>query len=220
MYAYVASLQGQTVATVADAKPNTIVRVTPRRALVRTLTGENWVSLQPLQELAERVYAGEEVAVPTRERSAFYVAVLATRPEISYALNPRRVWLKDSDSTFDAEYADLFPEHDGTIATEGRVRYRRHRTRERSPILRREKIEAVLASGQPLRCEACRFDFVERYGDLGSGFIECHHLEALADGGERETGIDGLALVCANCHRMIHRTVPMVSVEDFRAHLR
>ena len=220
MYAYVSSLQGRTVTTVVEANPNTVVRVTARRALVRTRTGENWVSLQPLQDLAARVYAGEEVAVTTRERSAFYVAILVTRPEIAHALNPRRVWLKDSVSTFDAEYADLFPDEDRTTASEGRARYRHHRVTERSPLLRRAKIQAVLASGRSLSCEACGFDFEARYGPLGRGFVECHHRVAIAAGGERETSLDDLVLLCANCHRMIHRTVPMASVEDFRAHLR
>ena len=28
--------------------------------------------------------------------------------------------------------------------------------------------------------------------------------------------LDDLAIVCSNCHRMIHRTKPMMSVEGFR----
>jgi hypothetical protein len=200
--------------------PNTIVRVTGSRALVRTLTGENWVPLRPLQAIADRVYAGEEVTVPTRGRSAFHMAVLATRPELDYALDPRRVWLKDAVGTFDAEYADLFPEEDPAALSEGRMRYRRHRVRERSPILRRLKIGAALATTGALKCETCGFDFADRYGDLGAGFIECHHRDARAGGGERETSTEELALLCANCHRMIHRTRPIVSVDELRAFLR
>ena len=220
MSAYVAELVGETLMTVADRHPNTIVRVTENRALVRTLTGDNWVPLRPLQAIADRVYAGEEVTVPTRGRSAFHMAVLATRPELDYALDPRRVWLKDAVGTFDAEYADLFPEEDPGAVSEGRMRYRRHRVRERSPILRRLKIGAALATTGALKCETCGFDFADRYGDLGAGYIECHHRDALAAVGERETSTEDLALLCANCHRMIHRTRPMVSVEELRAFLR
>ena len=68
------------------------------------------------------------MTVPVRQRSAFYMAVLATLPEVDYALNPRRVWLKDSVSTFDAEYADLFPDEDPAVASEGRRSYRRRST--------------------------------------------------------------------------------------------
>jgi predicted HNH restriction endonuclease len=220
MRAYVAWLKGQTVFTLAEGRPNTIVDVTANRALVRTRTGENFISLQPLQDLADRVFAGEEVTVSARERSAFNVAVLVKRDEVEVALGPRRIWLKDSVSTFDAEYADLFPDNDPRVAQEGRLSYRRHRVRERSPILRRLKIEAALGEYDALRCEACGFDFFERYGRLGEGFIECHHRLPLGDGDERETTIDDLALLCANCHRMIHRTQPLVTISELRSHPR
>jgi 5-methylcytosine-specific restriction enzyme A len=95
-----------------------------------------------------------------------------------------------------------------------------HRVRERSPILRRLKIETALEENDALRCEACAFDFVERYGQLGERFIECHHRLPLGDGDERETTIDDLALLCANCHRMIHRTQPLATINEFRSHLR
>jgi 5-methylcytosine-specific restriction protein A len=30
------------------------------------------------------------------------------------------------------------------------------------------------------RCQACNLDFEERYGAIGKGFIEAHHLRAIA----------------------------------------
>jgi predicted HNH restriction endonuclease len=30
-------------------------------------------------------------------------------------------------------------------------------------------------------CQVCDFDFEARYGSLGAGYIECHHLKPLAD---------------------------------------
>jgi hypothetical protein len=91
---------------------------------------------------------------------------------------------------------------------EGADRYRvvRHRTRER--LLRKAKLAAASsAAGGVLRCEVprCGFEFTEKYGDLGVGFAEVHHLQQLAVGGPRATGLGDLAVVCANCHRMIHR---------------
>lgn len=67
-----------------------------------------------------------------------------------------------------------------------------------------------------LACEVCGFDYEERYGSLGDDFIECHHATALEDGEERQTALDDLALLCANCHRMIHRTSPMFSPAQLR----
>ena len=57
-----------------------------------------------------------------------------------------------------------------------------------------------------LRCEGCGFDFAATYGELGHGFAECHHVVPLADlrAGSR-TRLSDLVILCANCHRMIHR---------------
>ncbi len=91
---------------------------------------------------------------------------------------------------------------------EGRYLLRMHKVWERKPALRAKKIKAVQARGEPLRCEACDFDFEQTYGDRGQGFIECHHVQPLHETGERSTTIKDLALLCSNCHRMIHRKPP------------
>jgi hypothetical protein len=91
-------------------------------------------------------------------------------------------------------------------ALEGKLRYRlvRHRSRERA--LRKAKIKAAIAGGS-LRCEVrgCGFDFAERYGEAGVGYAQVHHLKPLSHTGETQTSLDDLAIVCANCHAIIHR---------------
>ncbi len=57
-------------------------------------------------------------------------------------------------------------------------------------------------------CAVCNFNFEDAYGEWGSNFAEVHHLQPLSEleGAERE--IDpkqDLVVLCANCHRMIHR---------------
>jgi hypothetical protein len=47
-------------------------------------------------------------------------------------------------------------------------------------------------------CEVCGFDFERRYGLVGRGFIECHHVTPLAETDEIETTLDDLTVVCAN----------------------
>ncbi|MFF7282139.1 HNH endonuclease [Streptomyces griseorubiginosus] len=96
----------------------------------------------------------------------------------------------------------------GTSAIEGRLLVRRALARERDPKLRALKIRQVLRSGRVLRCEVCDFDFARAYGDLGQGYIEVHHVTPLYVSGTRETKLDDLACVCANCHRMCHRSRP------------
>ncbi|MFE3857987.1 HNH endonuclease [Streptomyces griseorubiginosus] len=96
----------------------------------------------------------------------------------------------------------------GTSAIEGRLLVRRALARERDPKLRALKIRQVLRSGRVLQCEVCDFDFARAYGDLGQGYIEVHHVTPLYVSGTRETKLDDLACVCANCHRMCHRSRP------------
>ncbi|MFJ8081920.1 HNH endonuclease [Streptomyces sp. NPDC096205] len=102
-------------------------------------------------------------------------------------------------------------------APEGRLLMRRHRSRERNKGLRKKKIAAVLRQGRRLSCEACGFDFEEVYGERGDGYIECHHVVPLHEAGEGQTKLSDLALICANCHRMIHRRAPWPTPKELRA---
>jgi len=58
-------------------------------------------------------------------------------------------------------------------------------------------------------CEACSFDFEQTYGELGSHYIEAHHLKPFKDLVPEDVRyldpIEDFAVLCANCHRMIHR---------------
>ncbi|MCY1042128.1 HNH endonuclease [Corallococcus sp. bb12-1] len=84
-------------------------------------------------------------------------------------------------------------------------RYIVHRHRERK--LRMAKINEVLESTGGLACEVpgCTFDFKKTYGALGDGFAHVHHITPLSSlKGIRITKLDDLAIVCANCHAMIH----------------
>ncbi len=103
-------------------------------------------------------------------------------------------------------------------APEGRLLTRVHRTRERDRRLVQRKKEGVMAASGTLSCEGCGFDFADTYGSHGQGFIECHHtipVSTLAPGSR--TRIADLALVCANCHRMIHRRSEWLSMDELRA---
>jgi hypothetical protein len=98
---------------------------------------------------------------------------------------------------------------------EGALRLHLHRRRERDLKLARAKIDDVLRKHNKICCEACGFDFAEHYGALGGEFGEVHHRVELSKEDERLVGLDDLAVLCANCHRMIHRTDPMATVDQF-----
>jgi len=104
------------------------------------------------------------------------------------------------------------PVEDEAEVREGRLIYRLHRDRERNASLANKKKRRALDADGHLRCEVCQFDFASKYGSLGAGYIEAHHVVPLAQGAEdRRTKLSDLALVCANCHRMLHRAQPWIS---------
>lgn len=101
---------------------------------------------------------------------------------------------------------------------EGQVLSRVHLYRERDSRLVKRKKEITLRERKALVCEVCDFEFGAVYGDRGHGFIECHHrkpLSELSPHGEATTLAD-LSLVCSNCHRMIHKSGPWLTVEELR----
>jgi 5-methylcytosine-specific restriction enzyme A len=90
---------------------------------------------------------------------------------------------------------------------EGQVRLLVVRHRRREKRVRDAKIEATLAATGRLVCEVrgCGFDFEARYGSVGRGFAHVHHLKPLASlDSPRLTTLADVAVVCANCHAMIH----------------
>lgn len=68
-------------------------------------------------------------------------------------------------------------------------------------------------------CMVCDFDFEATYGNHGKGFVECHHIEPLGQQGGRATPktIKDLAVVCSNCHRMIHYGPKALTLAELRA---
>lgn len=60
-----------------------------------------------------------------------------------------------------------------------------------------------------LQCECCNLDFGKQYGEIGEGFIEVHHiipLSSLTPESYKAYNIEkDFAVLCPNCHRMIHR---------------
>jgi 5-methylcytosine-specific restriction protein A len=109
-------------------------------------------------------------------------------------------------------------EDDIADAPEGRVLTRVHRVRERNRALVEKKKAQALAAHGDLACEGCGFNFASTYGPRGEGFIECHHTVPVSTlkAGSR-TKLDDLALVCSNCHRIIHRRASWLTLDELQA---
>lgn len=77
---------------------------------------------------------------------------------------------------------------------------------------RRNRAAALAIHGT--RCKACNIDFGERYGAIAAGFIEVHHLTPVSQLGPAYVinADTDLVPLCANCHRVAHRSDPPMSV--------
>ena len=76
------------------------------------------------------------------------------------------------------------------------------------------RVEAKRIHG--LRCYCCGFHFEEFYGDLAKGVGLVHHLHPLGEGTVRDTTLDDVRIVCANCHHVLHLTNPPLEVQELR----
>jgi hypothetical protein len=103
--------------------------------------------------------------------------------------------------------------HDDTGSLEGRKRLVAHLQRERDPGMVRKKKKSVTS----LECEVCRFSFRKVYGKAAEKFCEVHHLLPLKDAeGPRRTRLEDLAILCANCHRVVHLHNPPFTLDHLR----
>lgn len=71
-------------------------------------------------------------------------------------------------------------------------------------------------------CKVCMFNFADKYGELGKNFIHVHHLVPLSEI-KAEYSLDpikDLIPVCPNCHAMLHKTQPPVSIEKLKELIR
>lgn len=71
-------------------------------------------------------------------------------------------------------------------------------------------------------CSICGFSFEKTFGKIGARFIEVHHLKQIADIG-KEYVINpktDLRPVCANCHRMLHKSRPPLSIVELKKQLK
>ncbi len=140
-----------------------------------------------------------------------FVAITSGKPLDPYRMITRngRFYVKIDPVTDENFYfnddAELF------IDTEGRELLKKHLRKERSSIVVK-KFKETLTN---FSCACCDFNFQKTYGSIGENFIEAHHIKPLAElEGEVTVTIDDLAPLCSNCHRMIHRSSPHISIME------
>lgn len=114
----------------------------------------------------------------------------------------------------------LFVYDENDMIIEGVVKEKNIVVKERSQKLRNAAVAANTINGR-IKCSVCGFDFEDRYGEIGKGFIEIHHKKPIYQYEQDDTdkvikdALVNLVPICSNCHRMIHRAKAL-SFEEFK----
>ncbi len=142
-----------------------------------------------------------------KQASAIYRAVVSVNPS--------------DDIWRDIAKAPRLPDVDLNLSgKEGRRKLVRHLHIERAPDLApKKKAQFRSKHNGHLFCECCGRNFPE-YGNHHEAMFEVHHLNPLGTVTKPvETKLSDLALLCSNCHRVIHRHTPMISVKKLSKQL-
>lgn len=100
---------------------------------------------------------------------------------------------------------------------EGKEKYRIHKSKERNQKLIALKKHKSFLQSPNLPCEICGFSFKVKYGEIGDKFIEAHHILPISElTGETESKLNDLVLVCSNCHKMIHKRRPWLTLGEIK----
>ncbi|MFZ2452222.1 MAG: HNH endonuclease [Methylovulum miyakonense] len=123
----------------------------------------------------------------------------------------------DLEGLYEEAETLVVDEDDESAFPEGRESFQTHRYLERDGKIPSKAKAKRLAETGKLECEVCKMDFHCFYGKLGDGFIEAHHTVPVSMlNGEMNTKVSDLALVCSNCHRMLHRGQKLLSIDELR----
>lgn len=188
----------------------------PKPRMQEVETGLSDFILDELETLEPHHYPYMKYGDGFRGRQGVYLARLT--PDLYAALSTVVAVLPQTPATSED------PKPEKAIASdfaEGERQKRETNFFNRNPQLRRE---AIRRHG-PI-CIACKFNFEKRYGEAGKGYIEIHHLNPLAErfdatsGKPIRTKAEDVVPLCANCHRVVHRTRPCMTLDALVSKIR
>jgi 5-methylcytosine-specific restriction protein A len=115
-----------------------------------------------------------------------------------------------------APLKDTDHEEDESEDEKTNLKLRTHKRYERN---RKLAVKAKKIHGYT--CQICHFNFEAKYGAHGHEYIEAHHKTPfhLLSEGVRLNPKEDFAVVCSNCHRMLHRRLPGLAVQELKDRL-
>lgn len=85
-------------------------------------------------------------------------------------------------------------------------------------VERNQKLSNEAKTIHGYTCMACEFNFKKKYGEIGKNYIEAHHIIPFSqlDGNTKLSPRNDFIVLCANCHRMIHRFENTSNIKQFK----
>lgn len=175
----------------------------------KTNTNLQQASIKKLIEPDGNVY----VFFREEDRDPFTFAGLGKAVQVFDQTPVKIIWgfHAGDDKRLPTQMPEEVDEDEVSTVPEGARRTVQVNVYERDPNARRKCI-----AKWGVKCSVCSFDFGERYGELGEDFIHVHHLKPLGEIGEQYelNPVADLRPVCPNCHAMLHRKKPALSIEE------
>jgi 5-methylcytosine-specific restriction protein A len=108
------------------------------------------------------------------------------------------------------KFASTMPEavesHEDDEFFEGRLLTEVHKRRERNPNVRKRLLASRQRLGR-LACDLCRGHSMSDDPTFEDASFEAHHTMPISMVMARMTRLADLSLLCANCHRLVHRAI-------------
>lgn len=158
----------------------------------------------PMWGVWKNISGRNVVTVPPKMQTKLVALLVAENPSLKGFFNEVVV------APVDASDLDLFERS-----------YEEGQTREYA-IEQASRCRALVEDAKRVRgdiCEVCGFNFGRRYGKYGAGFIEVHHLNPVSSYKGKKTvavSLNDVRVVCANCHRMLHRGARCLDVKKLK----
>tara|TARA_B100000989_G_scaffold105268_1_gene77132 strand:- start:848 stop:1585 length:738 start_codon:yes stop_codon:yes gene_type:complete len=131
-------------------------------------------------------------------------------------LNKQRLIYKKYSDLIEREHTTtIYPNDVDETQTysEGKVKKVLVNSYERNPHARKKCVDYF-----GFDCQVCGFNFEQKYGEVGRGFIHVHHIVDIASVGNKYSvdPINDLIPVCPNCHAMLHKNTPAHSIQKLK----
>lgn len=171
------------------------------------------------QNLINQLYNEPTAYVDSHHPEARVLSIFLDSHTAMYATGGSTVNLRSYfQSSVASPLSDGFNFHpeeidDSTKYFEGATKQVLVNAYERNPKARSKCIEHYGDS-----CSVCNFNFADKFGKMGEGFIHVHHLKPLSqiDGKYQLDPIRDLVPVCPNCHAMLHKKSPPFTINELR----